>query len=567
MVVDDRFGKPFDFVLVAGPQTERGGNLGDLQGVAPVVAETVFLLADSPLRDIAFAATDNFTRKLESWTPAGEPTYLGSFGVLTLRFRGPQIASDYFGPHIGALLLRSWAAGELDPLDARERVSAAATASRLGDVDALMSSLLRREDGRQRLGEFAEEVTKAIGKRTPKARKIAEVMKGFAETFSARTSAALREARDTAELSSGSFVASVTAIMRDAIDRNGPRAGAAVAEAGIDSIDALRSELNGQRDDLRERLEQAEHGLEPAAKALEAAAARSHTGLMFGIQGVFKRYLTTASDVYGLRYAYGLTDLALVTISKLQEALNTMQAQANWLEQAMLSASESCLRRTSEFEARKPTRVEEITDRPLFRERELRELYSRVTGATWGAVAENAAASIRAGVGGFSHWLDHDPEDISADVVAACGTVLDPVRAMTADDAVRWLSDNGLREPALVLRDARAMAPVLARFDRTRYVQDDADEEAAVIMLGVPSAEKSVFAGTPHVTLVSTGDPARIVFMVLKLGFPASSLWHYPDYKEANDRVRAGGHIAHLIYPGFRDDPPPAKRRPRRPRS
>ena len=65
---------------------------------------------------------------------------------------------------------------------------------------------------------------------------------------------------------------------------------------------------------------------------------------------------------------------------------------------------------------------------------------------------------------------------------------------------------------------------------------------------------------------VTDGDPERIIFMVLKLGYPASSVWHYPDYKEANDRIRSHGNIAHRIYPGFRDDPPQAGPRTRRPK-
>lgn len=562
MVAEERYGKPFNMILAVSPQTERGRNLRDLQDLAPVVAEALFLLAGSPLGEIAFATTDNFARRLESVTADGQPNCWGSFALVGMQYRGLDVA-NHFAHGIGSIVLKRWLSGEPDETQLREHLAATATGNRLGDVDAFMTALYRRDDGRLRIADFADEVTKALRKRKVKAREIPPLTKSYTETFSARLNVALEEARTVAQASTASFLVAVTTMMHVTIDNDGPCGGASVTEAAITHVDHLRSALNDQREALREQLAEAEQRLEPAAKELEAAAARSRTGFVWGIQASFKKYLTAASTVFALRYGYSLADIALVAFSGLREALADLKAQATRLEQAMLLAAETCRNRVDEFDGRRPSKVQEIIDRPLYRGSELRELYRWATGGVWGEVTDTTALSLHSAIGGLSHWLDKGSDQVLSEFMAACVPVLSSVRTMNADDFVRWLRDARLRDPAIVLRDARSLAPVLARFDRTRYSQEEGDEEATVVMLGVPSAETSVFAGTPHVNLVSTGDAERIVFLVLKLGYPASSLWHYPHYQEANDKVRSQAHIAHLIYPGFRDEPEQASSRSR----
>lgn len=145
---------------------------------------------------------------------------------------------------------------------------------------------------------------------------------------------------------------------------------------------------------------------------------------------------------------------------------------------------------------------------------------------------------------------------------------------MTADDFVRWQHRRRGADPKLFLRDCERDAPLLCRFDRARLPGGRDQRTASFVIVDVPERDRSVFFSTPHASLVTTGDPDHIVFLRLKLGYPASALWQYDRYRAAHDEIARGGRVAQDIFPNFPHDlwrswtgAPGAsiRRRPRRP--
>ena len=103
--------------------------------------------------------------------------------------------------------------------------------------------------------------------------------------------------------------------------------------------------------------------------------------------------------------------------------------------------------------------------------------------------------------------------------------------------------------PQGFLRDSEALATVLCRYDRARLPDGGDLDQGSFRILGVPDRERSVFASMADALVVSTGDPHRIIYLQLKLGFPASALWHYRRYEHAHEEIRGQGRLALRIYP------------------
>jgi hypothetical protein len=288
-----------------------------------------------------------------------------------------------------------------------------------------------------------------------------------------------------------------------------------------------------------------------AFKAVEMAASRSRFGWLRGLRKPLAAYLSAATLAFRLRYAFDLTEAVLAALSQADQHLRELQTRLQGMLDRFALVRDRCRRWLQEFESYEPTPVTEIIQRPLYETAQLQRLYRDSYATDWGTTSQEMEAAVRQCLGGLSLWLDSEEQAIYAALIDALLPVFEATVRMTADDFVRWLSTAGETSPELLLRDSELLAPVLCRYDRARLPDSGAFEDTSFRILGVPDRDCSAFSGVADVLLVSTGDPARIVHLSLKLGFPASALWHHERYQRAAEEVRRRGRIAQQIYPDF----------------
>jgi hypothetical protein len=371
----------------------------------------------------------------------------------------------------------------------------------------------------------------------------------------------LGQARNAAEEAASGFATSVEREARALVDEAGPAAGLVLTALALKHLSLLQGTLEEQRESLREPVAQAESEMARAFKAVEMAASRSRFGWLRGLRKPLAAYLSAASLAFRLRYAFDLTEAVLAALSQADEHLREFQPRLQGMLDRFALVRDRCRRWTQEFESYEPTPVTEIIQRPLYETAQLQRLYRDSYATDWGTTSQEMEGAVRQSLGGLSLWLDSEDQTIYAALIEALLPVFEPTIRMTADDFVRWLSAVGETSPELLLRDSELLAPVLCRYDRARLPDSGAFEDTAFRILGVPDRDCSAFSGVADVLLVSTGDPDRIVHLSLKLGFPASALWHHERYQRAAEEVRRRGRVAQQIYPDFpydgRRDPPP----------
>jgi len=546
---DETFGKPFDRLLLCGPQTESGRNLRDIQDVTPVVAEAMLLLAETPLRETSAEVTNNITRTLEGRTPAGEPTIWGGPGFVEWEFSGRRTAG-YFALRVAASLLAEWDS-EPDSHDLQHRLRGLAHAHHLADVNEFMALVQHDEDGRPRLGDFGTDLAKSLRGSKLRAKDLPGNLRRSERAFEEDGRRALTEATTMAREAASAFALSIDGETQSLIDEQGLGAGNALARSALEHIDRLESTLEEQRERLHENVSTAEPEAREALRSLETAADRSRTGRIGGLRKPMNRYVEATTLAFRLRFAFNLTEAALAALAKARQPVQALLADTEDLRQAFGTVRERCRQQMTAFESRQLTPVTQMTSRPLYEVDDLHRLYTHTYRADWGTVSPQTSVLVRHSLGGLSRWLRQSEGVVYRDLLAACLPLFSTISSMTADDFVRWLCRDRGFSPALLLRNSEALAPILCRYDRARLPGSGDFQETSFQIIGVPDRESSVFAGTPHGLLVSTGDPDRIIFLTMKFGFPASGLWHFPRYHQAYEEVRRQGLVAQEIYPDF----------------
>jgi hypothetical protein len=542
-------GKPFDLLFFCGAQTESGRSLRDIDDVAPVVAEALLVLASSPLRDAVAAQTNNIFARLEDLTPDGEPATWGSLGTVVWWFSGRQTAR-YFAEHTAEKLLVYWDAPPTSEV-IEGRLREAAHPHHLADLDEFMGFLQVDKDGKERLDDFEREAARSLRGRRVKGRQLPLALAAFEETYRERLHGAVADGAGAASDLTSAFVSSCDLAMRSTIDAHGPSAGRDLSALVLDHVARMEKTLERQRQVIAEELAAAETSAQEQLRALEAAA-RSRLGPPLRLRRLRTRYLAAVANAFRLRFAYGLTEVALSALAETRSPLEGLMRDAEGLRDAFLAARQRCQNSMAAFVQRQLMPTDELTQRPLFSHLDLEQLYAEVSGAEWGAVAPETARLARSRVGDLSRWLGQPDGIIHEEVVSVCSSFFTSVSAMTADDFYRWKCRKHGLDPELLLRDSEELAPVLCRYDRAR-LQNGADaEELHFRLIGVPDREHSVFAGTSAGDLASTGDTERIIFVQMRLGFPSSALWHFPKYRRAYEAVRRQGRVAQAIFPSLR---------------
>lgn len=548
-----RYGKPFDLLLLCGSQTESGRSLHDIGEVAPVVAQAVLVLSDTPLRDAAAGVTNNVFRRLEELSPDGEPTAWGSLGIVNWTFSGRLVAL-YFAHDCARALIDSWrrrpSAEEVQP-----RLNAAGHSSHMSDLDELMR-FVQEENGRPRLGDFGKEAVRALKGAKVKAKALPDRLRTFEETFDVRVRRALRDASRASVSAAESFALALEREARAIVDGIGPAAGHTLAEEALNRLAAIQATLEGQRDAMRERLADAESEAARSLQALEAACVRSRFGWLRPIKKHLAAYLSSAALAFRLRYAFDLTQGVLAALSGCGRNLAQLRLSLATTLDSFELVHDRCVRWAQEFESQESSPVAEIIRRPLYSIDQLHRLYQRTYGSPWGVIPDSVESAIRQKIAGISRWIGLGPEQIYVELMEAGEPAFQPTAEMTADGFVRWLSAEGDTSPALLVRDSEELAPALCRYDRARLPDSGAFEDTAFRILGVPDRDDSVFNGVGDALLVSTGDPDHLVYVSLKLGLPSSALWHNERFARASEEIRRGGRVALRIYPGLSDGDP-----------
>ena len=549
---ENALGKPFDLLFFCGAQTESGRSLGDIDDVAPVVAEALFLLASSPLRDAMAGQTNNVLARLEEVTPGGEPAVWGSLGTAGWWFSGSQTAY-YYAERMAEELLACW---DVPPSSEviEGRLRETAHPHHLADLDEFMGFIRVDKDGKERLDDFEREAARSLRGRKVKSRELPVALATFEETYRERLHTAVAEAAQAASDLTSAFASSCDVAMRSVIDAHGPSAGRDLSTLILNHLARMEKTLERQRQAIGEELAAAEASAQEHLHALEAAA-RPRLRPPLRLRQMRSRYLAALASAFRLRFAYGLTEVALAALAGTRSPLEVLLKDAEGLRDAFLAARQRCQDSVAAFVERELTPTGELTQRPLFSHSDLEQLYAEVSRAEWGTVATETVRLARARVGDLSRWLGQPDRLIHEELTAVCSSFFTSVSAMTADDFYRWKCRKHGLDPELLLRDSEELAPLLCRYDRAR-LQDGADaEELRFRLIGVPDRDHSVFAGTSFGYLVSTGDPNRLVLVQMRLGFPSSALWHFPKYRRAHETVRRQGRVAQAIFPSLRHHP------------
>jgi hypothetical protein len=560
---ETRFGKPFDLLLLCGAQTESGRSLHDINDVAPVVAEAMLVLADTPMRDAASGLANNVFRRLEELTPDGEPTAWGSIGIVNWSFPGAAVAGYYTDRSVQTLI-EGWLQEPVRQ-DVERRLKAAGHGAHMTDVDELMR-FVQDEEGKPRLGDYRREVLRSLKSAKVKARALPDRLRTFEETFEGRSRAALRHAARVAATASSAYASVLATAVRSAVDDAGPTCGLGLPRGALWHLAEIQSTLERQRDAMRGPLDTADAEAARTLEALSAACGPSRFGWLRPVRKLLNAYLTARGMAFRLRLAFDLTQAVLAALAEGQASVDGERQLMEATVDSFRLARARCVRAVEAFEARESTPVSEIIDRPLYTISQLQTLYRQTYGVAWEDVPLALESAVRQSIDGLSRWIGLDEENLCVQIASMVRPEYGLIAGMTADDYARWLTDLGETTPELLARDSEELAPALCRYDRARLRDTGAFEDTSFRIMGVPDRETSVLAGAGDALLVSTGDPERLTYLSIKLGLPASSLWHFERYQQAASEVARRGRIAQRIYPALADDKTArsGSRRPRR---
>ncbi|MDI6872042.1 MAG: hypothetical protein QME79_12010 [Bacillota bacterium] len=546
---NDSYGKPFDILLLAGPQSESGLGLRDIADVSPVVAEALLLLSSYPLRDTAAALTNNVLSQLDALTVDGEPTAWGGVGTVVWKFPAVEIA-DYFAGYAAGALISGWLEGAGEER-AGECLRTVAHASGITDLDALMGAIQFDQDNRPRIGSFAREARKSLRGRRIKRRDRPALLRDFETAFTDRLRQAVAEALADARALCGGFAGAVEGEACRILDTGGVPAGGAFARGGRQFIANQMATLEGHRGEIGAELTAAQTVADSAFRAFEAAATGPWFALLRRRKARVDMWLAAADNAFRLRFAYELTGAALAALAETEQTLNSIVTDVETLEAALVSARDRLREGVASFETRPATPVSQVTERPLYTLEDLARLHRDRFGVDLGSLTDAMRGEVQERLGGPSSLLRCPSQTVVAELLQACWPVMKSIAGMTADDFARWLSEEGRMQPSILLKGSETLAPVLCRYDRARFSDAEDLRDSTFVLVGVPDAQTSPLAGVGPGLLVSTGDPERIIYLVLKLGFAASHLWHFPEYRQAYEGVRRQGRVAQEIYPDY----------------
>lgn len=546
--IDERYGASFDATIYLSTSLENGKTAGDGVQFVPLVAQTIEAYSGAGTGREMTAAANNHFRVLTTAAENGEPNMLGSAGLLRAEFDGPRIARLHAAGEAAGLTAKRWA--EIDDAGtATSGEEAAAHAHHMSGDYELMTHGRRDDDGAALANDFDKELEASWRRRAPKRRDLLPNILEAEETYRVRLQAALNAGAERFHAAVQAYIAATSQDARGLIDTLGPTASNSLAKAVAGRLETIEEALVQQREGLREELEASEFTAMAAFEDLEEAVLRA--GLAHGYKKQLRTYIECVTHLYQVRYAFDLTEAALVELNLGQGNVQQLSLSIEELRRALRAAGDALLFVVASVESRRMTPVQELVERPILQRDDLRALYASVAGCAWGDVPEEVDARLRHHLSPLSRWLGATEGEIREDIVGATVPVFERIAKMSADDALGWQCERTHLAPELALRNLIALAPVMCRYDRARLPDAGSLNDRSFTMIGVPDRDASFLAGTQQGTLVTTGDPRHIVILQLKLGFPPSAIWGFDRHREAFEEARRLGVVAQDIYPGF----------------
>lgn len=553
----DRYGAPFDAIIVVGTATEDGKTLRSGQELAPLLAHTIHAYTSAGIGIEAGGMMNNLFMLVRSATDDGELKMLGSPGFLRAEFDASAVVRQYLGPVLAAPLLAKWAGVDNAEGACSAEAEVADTTNMRSEYELLALAQVN-DEGSFLFITFDDFSAQRFHGRRIAAKEFPSELLEAEAAYRGDLTERLAEAERRLRAAADAYAASLVERARDMLNAFGPTAANSVLARGLERFDAIKETVSAQREELATEVEMLEAAVAEGFLSLDAAAGRA--GLFRSVKKEVAALLGVLNQSFGLRRPFELAELVISVIGDARRVVANAIDTNSILITNMNTAAASLEASAFAFERKEATPLDELIRRPLHDADDLRALYELGSACPAGTVSPHLEQQLRLRVGPLDQWLGQDECELRELALAATLPTFASVLAMTADAFLGWKCKRTGTTPALALRQLVARSPLLCRYDRTRLPEDDRAYENSFTLIGVPDESTSTFFGTDEGVLVTTADASHISILRLTFGMPASSLWGFERMRRAHDAQIRAGDDRRSIYPELRDQPGPSRR-------
>ncbi len=417
------------------------------------------------------------------------------------------------------------------------------------DLDSLMARLEQDGEGAPMLGDFAHAVAAELRRARGKCKLLLGRLQAMENAAAAQVATASKAAQETMTGIGRALEDSTTERYLKLGESNGAKAAARFVYESANLLQRYISQLESQREAIKEDMSAQGAAREQSLSRLKELVPKGWLRGGKHLRREIQEYAQATSRILHAQFALESTAIVLRTLSECRQTYDALSADVDNLLRNLTAVSRRCREAEAAYEEdeRKTTYVE----RPLGSSADLQALYEEIVNCEWETLSPEATTALELKTVGFAQSLRLGADAVYFALMEAALTVVGRVCEMTADDYVRWVLHRSGDTPALFVRDALRRASPLCRLERARLPAEDDLSDSTFRLVGVLDARRSVFAGVPDILAIDTGDRERIVFVTVKTGFPPSSLWRAPRYRDAYTRVKQEGRIALDIYPDF----------------
>ena len=518
---------PFDLYYLVDGVDEQGYTWRGLDELCTMIAAGLFLQIGSQVGRKGENDFDNLSDVLSGQTADGYGTFCGSFGMATLVFPAPQVAT-WCSARLAVQMIEGGLLRPADPVTARADAGAFLKAH-IPRMEALLQELSQDENG----------VPLVVDLRFPeRSRQVApsEIIRRVHDYQHVRLEG---DYRTWVRANSRA----IAARMEEALEE---QVGAALADptVGVNGALALLESIAFHLSKLTDRLENRRMAAEAEKRRMEAETAAREEALRRAVNTLFlwrkqavaaarDRYLRAAAEGFAQALQEMVCEGALMAVARLGRTVGAWQQRLKGLRSALIAARRQLLEEAAILEAQGQGEVASIN---LADSTYCQSLYRRYAPPTLNALAELLREESVIG------WSDLSPAEIVTRLRAVAMRPFQPLSRMSVEDALRDRADE--TSPQSYKERLFRLAAPSWNLDLTR-LEDGGALLRTVRVLGVPEEGRSLFRAEIR-SLVSTHDPTTIVAFLATIGAPYSALQQYPDYERVYLSVR-GGQPLHVL--------------------
>lgn len=554
----DRYGAPFDVIIVSGTATEDGKSLRSGQELAPVLAQAVEAYTSAGIGIEAGGMMNNLFTLVRSETDDGELRMLGSLGYLRAEFDGPAVVRSYLAPTLAWPLLKKWAS-EVDEPGAQAAELEAADTTHMRSEYELLAHAQVNDNGELLFMSFDDFAAQRFQGRKIGAKEFPSELLEAEAAYRGELNERLGDAERRLCADLDAYAGSVIQRARQQLNGSGPTAGATVLRHGLRRLEDISNAVSVQRDELAPEIELMEAAVAEGFIGLDAAAARA--GLLRSVKREVAALLGMLNQSFALRRPFELAERVIAVAGDAKTLLSQAVSSFDALVTNMNAVAADLQITAATFESAEPSPLDEVIRRPLHDADDLHALHELAASTVPGAVSEQLEREIRLRIGVLDPLLDQDGDAVRELALAAAERTFAMVAAMSADGFLGWRCEQRQHDRAVFLRKLIDRAPLLCRYDRTRLPDDDDAYESSFVLIGVPDEAVSTFFGTDQGVLVTTADPRHISILRLTFGMTPTALWGWKRMRRARAALTRRGDDGRSIYPDLRDRPRRARPR------